>query len=130
MKAIKCCRPKKKIVIERRMSNAGQMEEVYTEKEQTPEFIPNVIRRLSAIDSIVNEARIYSRRNTLASSNNSDKDNESHRNVRRRSIISNEVEANTEEKSNFHLFYKNPSTFLIFFDSLLVNDKQKCTSIS
>lgn len=71
IKLLKCCRPKKKIVIERRFSKEGDMEEFILEKDDTAEFIPMVIRRLSAIDSIVAEALIEVRRHTKSPSNSS-----------------------------------------------------------
>lgn len=50
------------------MSAAGVMEEMVVEKDvEEPDFIPSVIRRMSAIDSLVNEARVFARRNTIRS---------------------------------------------------------------
>jgi hypothetical protein len=50
------------------MSAAGVIEETVVEKDvEEPDFIPSVIRRMSAIDSLVNEARIFARRNTIQS---------------------------------------------------------------
>jgi sodium-dependent phosphate cotransporter len=104
MKKLRCCRPKKKIVIEHRMSNAGKMEEVYVEKEEAPEFIPNVIRRLSAIDSLVTEARHFSKQNTLD-------DISSHPSMRRRSTLTGILEKDTE-LSGLEKSIKDISIFL------------------
>lgn len=55
------------------MSALGEIEETVVEKEvEEPDFIPRVIRRLSAIDTLVNEARYFSRRNTITSDSSGD----------------------------------------------------------
>ena len=55
------------------MSVAGVIEETVVEKEiEEPTFIPSMIRRLSAIDTLVTEARVFARRNSIQSNSSGD----------------------------------------------------------
>lgn len=55
------------------MSVAGVMEETIVERDvEEPAFIPSMIRRMSAIDSLVAEARVFARKNSIQSHDSSD----------------------------------------------------------
>lgn len=53
------------------MSDTGEIEETIVEKEiEEPAFIPSMIRRMSAIDSLITGARALVRQNSLQPSEN------------------------------------------------------------
>ncbi|CAF0850978.1 unnamed protein product [Brachionus calyciflorus] len=74
MKNISCsCFSSKKIKFENKGTNTEEDDEE-NDKEDEAGFIPDIIRRFSVIDSVVKEARIYARRNTIVSNPDSSED--------------------------------------------------------
>ncbi|CAF0920334.1 unnamed protein product [Brachionus calyciflorus] len=62
-----CPCKKKKKKTEIYSQSVDENQETNIDEENESNFIPNIIRRFSAIDSVIREARVYSRRNTIVS---------------------------------------------------------------
>jgi solute carrier family 34 (sodium-dependent phosphate cotransporter) len=118
VKRIECCKRKKRkvsISIERRISADGKIVEVPVEIEEEIEdagIIPNFIRRMSAIEGLVTEARAFKRRNTIDnnSSSESEHDDEEVKEYRRRKST---VPPEALENSRPSLFQRKDSDVIL-----------------